>query len=151
MTETASSANLGSSVPRQSSRPTPEPTGWVGWIAFAGTMMMLVGIFQAIQGLIALFDDDYYLVTKNGLSVHVDYTAWGWTHLALGLILVGAGLAVFAGQMWARVIGVVLAVASAVLNFAFFPAYPFWSSIVIAIDVFVILALTVHGREMKSL
>jgi hypothetical protein len=67
-----------------------------------------------------------------------------------GAVVFAAGLGLFAGQMWARVVGVVLAVASALLNFAFIAAYPFWSTIVIAMDVFVIYALTVHGREMKA-
>jgi hypothetical protein len=137
-------------MPRQASRAAPAPTGWVGWIVFAGVMMVMVGTFHMIEGLIALFKDEYYLVAKSGLTVEVDYTAWGWTHLIAGAIVFAAGLGLFAGQMWARVVGVILAVVSALLNFAFIAAYPFWSSIVIAMDVFVIYALTVHGREMKS-
>lgn len=150
MTDTTSSSpGVGATVPRQA-RTEPEPTGWVGWIVFAGVMMVMIGTFHMIQGLIALFKDEYYLVGKSGLTVEVDYTAWGWTHLIAGAIVFAAGLGLFAGQMWARVVGVVLAVVSAVLNFAFIAAYPFWSSIVIALDVFVIYALTAHGREMKS-
>jgi hypothetical protein len=150
MTDTTSSQGVGATVPRQSSRGTPEPTGWVGWIVFAGVMMVMVGTFHMIQGLVALFKDEYYLVGKSGLTVEVDYTGWGWTHLIAGAIVFAAGLGLFAGQMWARVIGVILAVVSAVLNFAFIAAYPFWSTIVIALDVFIIYALTAHGREMKS-
>jgi hypothetical protein len=149
VTETTSATSKGSTIPRQSSR-TAKPTGWVGWIIFAGTMMMLVGALHAIQGLVALFEDDYYLVAKSGLTVHADFTAWGWTHLIFGAIVIAAGIGLFTGQMWARVVGVILALVSVLLNFAFMAAYPFWSAIVIAIDVFVILALTVHGREAKS-
>jgi hypothetical protein len=147
MSETSSS--VGSSVPRQSAR-SPEVTGWVGWIVFAATMMMIVASFHVIQGLVAVFNDKYYLVAKSGLTVELDYTAWGWTHILIGAVLFVAGLALFAGQMWARVIGVGLAGLSALANFAFIASYPFWSAIVIAIDVLVIMALTVHGREMKS-
>ena len=147
---TSSSPGVGSTVPRQAARPTPAPTGWVGWIVFAGVMMVMVGTFHLIQGLIALFQDEYYLVTKNGLTVHMDYTAWGWTHLILGAVVFVAGLALFSGQMWARVVGVALAVVSALANFAFIAAYPWWSAIIIALDFFVIWALTVHGSEMKS-
>jgi hypothetical protein len=137
-------------MPRQGSRAAPAPTGWVGWIVFAGVMMVMVGTFHVIEGLIAVLKDEYYLVADSGLTVSVDYTAWGWTHMIAGAVVFAAGLGLFAGQMWARVVGVVLAVASALLNFAFIAAYPFWSSIVIAMDVFVIYALTVHGREMKA-
>ncbi|MGZ4590904.1 MAG: DUF7144 family membrane protein [Actinomycetes bacterium] len=150
MTDTTSSQGVGATVPRQASRATPEATGWVGWIIFAGTMMVLVGTFHIIQGLVAVFNDKYYLVAKSGLVVHVDYTAWGWVHMIGGVILIGAGLGLFTGRMWARVVGVIVAGASMLLNFAFIASYPFWSAIVIALDVFVILALTVHGREMKS-
>jgi hypothetical protein len=140
----------GATVPRQGSRARNEPTGWVGWIVFAGVMMVMIGTFHGIQGLIAIFKDEYYLVGDNGLTVSVDYTAWGWTHLIGGAIVFAAGLGVLSGQTWARVVGVIVAIASAVLNFAFLAAYPFWSSIVIAMDVFVIYALCVHGREMQS-
>lgn len=128
----------------------PQPTGWVGWIFFAGTMMILLGMFHAFQGFVALFQDEYFLVGKNGLTVHVDYTTWGWVHLIVGIIIVAAGAGLLAGQLWARVVGVLLAVASALVNIAFLAAYPIWSSIMIAIDILVIWALTVHGSEMRT-
>jgi hypothetical protein len=67
-----------------------------------------------------------------------------------GIILVAAGIAVFAGQVWARVIGVLLAMLSAVVNLGFLSAYPIWSSIMILIDILVIWALTVHGGEVRE-
>ena len=149
MTETAASRHTGAGVPRQSAR-SSGPSGWVGWIIFAGTMMIMIGSFHIVHGLVAVFNDEYYLVTKSGLTVHLDYTSWGWTHIIAGIVVIGAGLGLFAGQMWARVVGIVLASISALLNFAFIASYPFWSAIVIAMDVFVIMALTVHGREMKE-
>ena len=151
MTETSASRHAGSSAPRESTRPSTGSSGWVGWIMFAGTLMLMIGSFHVIQGLVAVFNDEYYLVTKNGLTVHVDYTTWGWTHIIAGIVVICAGLGLFAGQMWARVVGIALAGISALLNFAFIASYPFWSTIVIAMDVFVIMALTVHGREMKEL
>lgn len=129
----------------------PEPTGWVGWIMFAAVMMLMLGFFHAIAGLVALFQDSYYLVGKNDLVVHVDYTAWGWVHLIGGIVIVLAGIGLLAGQMWARIVGVGLAVLSAVVNMAFFAAYPWWSGLMIAFDVLVVWALTAHGAEMKSL
>ena len=126
------------------------PTGWVGWIIFAATMLLMVGTFHAINGLVGIFRDQYYLVSKNGLVVHVNYTAWGWTYLIGGIIMVAAGAALFAGQMWARIVAVVVALASAVLNMAFFAAYPWWSAIMITLDVLIIWAVTVHGSEMKA-
>jgi hypothetical protein len=126
------------------------PTAWAGWIMFAGIMMIILGTFEAIAGLVALFNDKYYLVTRNNLVVSVDYTTWGWVHLLLGIVVAAAGLGVMVGQMWARVVGILVAVASAIVNIAFLAAYPVWSTIIITIDVLVIYALTVHGRETKA-
>jgi hypothetical protein len=116
-------------------------------VYFAGIMMIMLGFFQAIAGLVALFDDGYYLVADSGLALSVDYTAWGFVHLTLGLVAVAAGLAVMAGRTWGRAIGIILAVVSALVNMAFIAAYPAWSLMIIALDVITIYALAVHGRE----
>ena len=128
----------------------PERTAWVGWIMFASVMLLLVGTFQVIAGLVALFNDEYYLVTRNDLVISLDYTAWGWTHLLLGIVVAAAGLGLAVGQMWARVVGILVALLSAVVNIAFLAADPVWSTIMITIDVLVIWALTVHGTETKA-
>jgi hypothetical protein len=129
---------------------TREMTGWVGWVVFAGFMLIMLGSIEAIQGLVAIFDPGYYLVGPEGLVVNVDYTVWGWTHLIVGLLAIAAGVGLFTGNAVARVVGVVLAVVSAVLNVAFIAAYPVWSTIVIAVDVIVIYAIVVHGRELQN-
>jgi hypothetical protein len=125
------------------------PTAWVGMVVFAGTILLLVGGFQIMQGFLAILRDDYYLVTRNGLMVPMDYTAWGWTHLIIGLVAVVTAIGVLAGQAWARVIGIAIAVLSALANIAFLAAYPIWSTIVIAFDVLAMYALAVHGRETR--
>jgi len=86
----------------------------------------------------------------NGLVLNVDYTAWGWTHLILGVLLLAAGAAIFSGRVWGRTIGVIAALLSAVVNFAFIAAYPLWSVLIITIDVLVIYALVAHGGEMRQ-
>ena len=101
-----------------------EPTGWVGWIIFAGTMLVILGIFHAIQGLVALFNDSVYLVGPKGLVINVDYTAWGWIHLIGGIVVVLAGVALFAGKMWARILAVIVAVVSAIINVLFLARLP---------------------------
>jgi hypothetical protein len=128
----------------------PEPTGWTGWVAFASSMMVLLGTFQAIEGFVAIFDEGYYRVTASGLVVSIDYTAWGWAHLVLGVLIVISGIGVMAGNLAARTVAVLLAGLSAIANLLFIEAYPLWSIIVITVDVLVIYALTVHGRELKG-
>jgi hypothetical protein len=113
-------------------------------------MMILLGSFQAIAGLVALFDDGYYLVAPSGLVVNVDYTAWGWVHLIVGIVALAAGAGLFTGAMWARVLGIIVATLSAIVNFAFFPAFPFWAMTMIALDVLVIYAIASHGKELQN-
>jgi hypothetical protein len=125
-------------------------SAWVGWIAFAGVIMTLLGTFHIIQGLVALFNDHYFLVRPSGLVLHLDFTTWGWIHLIGGIVVLVAGLCVFAGQIWARTVGVLVAMVSAVVNVAFLGAYPIWSLMMIALCVTVIWALTVHGSEIKA-
>jgi hypothetical protein len=144
MTETRSTGDS-----RTGYRDPDAPTGWVGWILFAGMMLILVGTFQFIAGLVALFNDDYYLVTSNNLVVHMDYTAWGWVHLGLGALSMAAGYGVMAGKSWARVYAIAFAFLAAVANLAFLSAYPVWGVILITLDVLVIWALTVHGKEVR--
>jgi len=113
-------------------------------------MMIMVGILHAIEGFVALFKDDYYLVRSSGLVINVDYTGWGWVHLILGLAVAATGAALFTGRMWARVIGIILAAVSIVANFSFSSAYPIWSLILITVDFLIIYALIVHGREIRD-
>jgi len=126
------------------------PTAWSGWVAFAGVMLIVLGAFQLVEGLVALFDDGFYLVKPNGLIVNVDYNTWGWLHLVIGIVGVLTGIGLLAGNMLARIVGVAVAALSALVNLAFISAYPVWSVIMIAIDVIVIFAIVVHGRELKD-
>ena len=127
-----------------------DASGWVGWTLFAAVIMMLVGAFHVIQGLVALFKDEYYAVGSSGLVLNVDYTAWGWIHLLGGVIVVAAGISLLTGKMWARVLGTAMACVSAIVNFGFLGAYPLWSALMIFMDVAIIMALTVHGSAMED-
>jgi hypothetical protein len=128
----------------------PEPTAWTGWVVFASFMMIMVGSFQIVEGVVALFNNGFYAVGRTGLVVHASYTAWGWWHLILGVLLIVGGIGILAGNMAARILGVALAGLSALSNLLFISANPFWSTIVITVDVLVIYALTVHGRELRD-
>ena len=124
-------------------------TGWVVWMFFAGGMLVLIGVIQVITGLVSLFRDQVYAVRPDRLLVNVSYDVWGWTHLVLGVLLVGLGYAVLAARKWARYTAAGLAAVSAIVNFLFLPAYPVWAVIVIALDLIVVFALLVHGGELK--
>jgi hypothetical protein len=119
----------------------------IGFTIFAGVLMAMSGSFQLLTGLVALFQDEFYVTTPNYV-VQFDATTWGWIQLLVGLLVLCAGFAVLSGQTWGRVVGIILAAGSALANFAFIPYYPFWAITIIALDVFVILALAAHGRDI---
>jgi len=128
---------------------TPPSGAAMGLILFAGIMMIMVGVFQAIQGVVALFNDTFYVVGQKWVF-SFNVTTWGWIHLLAGVVLVVAGYFLFQGAVWARVVGVSVAIISAVLSFMWLPHYPIWSILIIALDVFIIWALTVHGRDVAQ-
>jgi hypothetical protein len=119
----------------------------VGWTTFAAIMLMIIGVFHAIAGLSGIVKDNFYAVTPNYVF-EFDTTTWGWVHLIGGVIIVLAGFSLFSGAVWARTVGVILATVSLLASFAWIPIYPIWGIATIAIDVFVIWALTVHGRDI---
>lgn len=121
-----------------------------GWVFFAGIIMILIGFFHAFEGLIGIFKDHYYLVTKNGLVISVSYTTWGWILLIFGVIVLLAGFGVMTGALWARIVGIIVAGISMIVNLAFFQALPLLAVVIIAMDVVIIYALAVHGRELKA-
>ena len=120
-----------------------------GIAVFAGVIMIVAGAFQAIEGLAGIVNDEYPVVLPN-YFLAFDITLWGWLHLLVGLALLAIGVAVLRGATWARVAGMILAGISALLNFIWLPYSPWWSLMVIAIDILVIWALANYHREPAS-
>jgi hypothetical protein len=126
-----------------------EPTGWVGWIFFAATLMIIAGILNAIDGFIAIVNDEW-VVWGNRADLYLDLTTWGWVHLIIGLAVLLAGIGLFSGNVLARGVAVLVAGIAIIANFLFIPAYPVWALTLVAINVFVIYALIAHGGELRS-
>jgi hypothetical protein len=128
--------------PRQSGE---QVSGWAtGGLVFAASILTLAGVFQMLAGLVALFNDEFFVVARN-YTFDLDITGWGWIHLILGGAMLATGLGLFSRQTWAGVTAIVLAMLSALSNFFFIPYYPIWALVVIALDVWVIWALTRPG------
>lgn len=124
-------------------------TGWTGWIGFAGVMMVIGGLLNALYGLIAVVNDEWVAWT-NRTAVLLDISQWGWLHIVLGLAVLLAGFGVFTGNVLARTVGVLVASVGLIANFLFIPAYPLWAITLVVINMLVIWALIVHGREMRA-
>ena len=123
--------------------------GAVATTVAAGTFMILAGALHFFQGLVALVNDDFYVVGKEYIY-QFDLTTWGWIHLIAGVIVALAGIALFQGAVWARTVAVIVAGLSVVASFMWMPYYPLWSLTVIAFDVAVIWAVTMHGRDVTQ-
>ena len=123
--------------------------GAVGLTMFASVMLMVIGVFQALAGLAAILNDEHLLATQDYV-IKLDTTGWGWIHLILGVVIFLAGLGLLQGQVWARTVAVILAALSAIANFIWLPIQPWWAIIIISLDVFVIWAVTAHGRDITK-
>lgn len=125
-------------------------TGWAGWGVFAAVIMIVSGAFSVLQGLVALIGPNAYFVAARGSLFLFDVTGWGWWNLIIGALLILSGIALLAGQMWARVVAIILASLSAFGQLMLIPVQPWWALAIIAVDVLVIYAVTAHGRELAS-
>jgi len=121
-----------------------------GWIGFAGIVLLIMGGIDFFQGLIALFEDEYYLVTQSGFLV-VDLTTWGWIMLVWGVLLVLTGFALITGQSWARWSAIVVVSLNvfAQLGFLGNSNYPLWALTALALNVIVLYALTARWNESQ--
>jgi hypothetical protein len=125
-----------------------QPSGWaIGWTAFAGLLMVLLGIWWIVAGIVAIADDDFFVIAQEWVF-KFSTTTWGWIHLGLGIVILLSGIGLFTANVWARTVGVVLALIAGLVAFAWLPWYPVWAIIFIAAAVAVIWALTAHGHDI---
>jgi hypothetical protein len=117
----------------------------VGWVQFAALLVLLIGAFNIVNGIVGLADDKYFVVTPDGLLVG-DYQVWGGVWLALGILQMLVAAGIFAGKQWARVVGIILLLFSAVGQIMFLAAFPVWGFLTIGLIIAAIHALTVHGE-----
>ena len=124
-------------------------TGWVGWVWFAGIVLVTLGLFNAISGMVAAFSPEKLVGLGEQGIVVLDVSTWGWVHLVVGALLVIVGFALLAGRGWARLVAIVLVVLNVLTQFVALPASPWWSVVTIVLGIFVLWALVVHGDEAQ--
>ena len=129
------------------SQVTPTERAWaVGLTLFAAVVMIVSGVFQAIQGVVALANSEFFVVGRK-YTFQFDVTTWGWIHLLLGIAVATVGAFVMLDRSWARWTAIVLVAISMFANFAWLPYYPVWGFLVIALDIAVVWALAIDTRE----
>jgi len=123
------------------------PSAWtVGFVFFAGCLMIMAGVFQMFQGLAAVLDDSFFVLGRP-YAFDMSVQTWGWVHMFTGFVVMTAGFFLFTGNILARLVGILIAVISAITNFFYIPYYPVWSLLIIGIDVAIIWALAVYGHD----
>ncbi len=117
-----------------------------GWAVFAAVMLLILGGLDALYGLAAILNNEIVIVGGHGVIV-ADITTWGWVTLILGLVMLGTGAGLLAGNSVARWAAVFIVAVGAILQLPWFPAAPLWSILVIALSVIVIYQLTAHWED----
>ena len=148
-----------SSQSQRTLRAAPAPTTPAvhhGWRIFAATMILIGGAFNVVDGIIAIFDTNYYLSivqTSNGAQLVVtnNLHTWGWVAFIMGLVMVVTAGAIYLGTIAGRVIGVVLAGANMIFQLVFLPVYPLWALVMILVDVLVIYGLVARYDIEESM
>ena len=126
----------------------PNMTG-IGIITAAAVVLILTGVMHAMEGVVGLVTNEFYVVTRQWLF-QFDVTSWGWVHVLVGMIGAVTGVALLYGASWARILGVIIAAVSVIANFLWLPYYPLWGVIIVAFDLFVIWALIVSWQNIKN-
>ena len=121
----------------------------VGFISFAGVVLIIAGVFHVIQGIVGLANNDFYVVSQKWVF-QLNVTTWGWVHILFGIVAILAGAGLFSGAVWARTVAVIVAGISIIANFVWLPYYPVWALLIIVVDLFVIWALVLHGRDVTE-
>jgi hypothetical protein len=124
-------------------------SAWAAWIRFAGIMLVVVGFFNLINGMTALFRNQVFVPVPAGVLVF-DLTTWGWVHVVIGVLQIVIGGGVIAGQRWGLALGVLVAAVNAVTQIVNLPYFPLWSLIIIAVDCLVMYGIVVHGGEVAE-
>ncbi|MGW6427173.1 DUF7144 family membrane protein [Nocardia sp. NPDC055053] len=106
----------------------------------AGILLAVVGVLQILEGISAVAKDDLIVVGPEYLY-QFDLTSWGWWHIIFGAIAVIVAIGLLAGQTWGRVLAMVIAAISIIANFLWLPYYPWWSILIIIINIVVIWAV----------
>jgi hypothetical protein len=132
-----------------SARSSTHALGWTDWARFAGVILVVNGIFGLVQGLAALLGPDAYFAEVRGELLVFDVAGWGWWTVAIGALTLLTGLALLNGALWARIVAVVLAVLGCIVQMILVPVQPWWSFIIIAVNLLIIYAIVGHGRELR--
>ncbi|WP_170225641.1 DUF7144 family membrane protein [Pseudonocardia cypriaca] len=118
-----------------------------GYTVFAVAIMLVLGLWQVLAGLMAVVRDGLYTATA-GYTYAFSIAGWGWLVLLLGVLIGGTAIPVLQGRSWGDTVAILLACLSLIANFLLIPFYPIWSLSIISLGVTLIWALTTPDRNV---
>ena len=123
-----------------------------GWKTFAGIMIIIVGIFNVIDGLRALTSTKQVenALGNTQLPLTDNVKTWGWVVLIIGAVMILSGFLIFSGNMFGRIVGVIVVAGNAIVQLSYIDHNPFWSFTIIIIDVLIIYGLVAHGGRIDE-
>ena len=131
--------------PRANTRAAARSASGGGWLTYAGILVLIGGVLNVIWGIAAIDSANFFVA--NASFVISDLNLWGWISLAIGALMVAAGIGIFSGASWAIWVGIGCASVNAVVQLMSIPAYPFWSLAVFALDLLVVYGLVAYGDD----
>jgi hypothetical protein len=120
----------------------PEADEGGGWIAFAAVMFLLAAVFNAVYGIAALANDDYFTADE---LLFGDLTMWGWIYLAFAAAQLIATLLLIGRRTSGALLGIAIVLVHGTAVLLSIGAYPIWSVILLVIDGFILYGLSVYG------
>jgi hypothetical protein len=125
-----------------------DTTQGVGWVAFAGIMILIAAVLNVIWGIAAIDKASFFIEDER--FILSDLSTWGWIILVIGVLQAIAAFSIFSGGSYGRWVGILSASLGAIGALLSIPGYPFWSLCVFFIDVLVIYGLTAYGGQRHS-
>jgi hypothetical protein len=117
-----------------------------GRALFVAILLLMAGTLNIIYGFGAIGNAHFF--TTSTSYVFGNLHTWGWITVILGVIQVTAGVSLFAGNTYGRVIGIVAAALGALESLlAVGGNYPFWSLGVFALCLWILHGLVVLGQD----
>jgi hypothetical protein len=125
----------------------PQPIPLNGWVAFAGIVLLIAGIFNIIDGFVAIANDDYFVADE---LLWGDLSAWGGAWLIVGIVQVITGWLILTAHPLGQIFGITVAGLNAIGQLMFISVFPVWSIAIMILDGFIIYALAVHGDVFEG-
>ena len=121
-----------------------------GRVAFAATLLLIVGVLNIIYGIGAL--DKANVLVNDQRLVLTNLSTLGWVAIVLGLIQLSAGLSLMAGNAYGRVLAIIGGSLGAIdALFSVGGAYPWWSLAIFALCIYIVHGVIVFGQDEKMM